>query len=232
MAGGSEMAALSLSQQANDIAAIMVDVFCEQLAPVTSQFVTKPKPLKIRVGSGQATYYRAEPRHDTVVIGRKMVLSKLSGNLSAWLSSREILRFQLFGGELSLLNSLAHTLCHEFAHLIQINLHGRRYGSVHNHEFYDILHRLHLLGYANQVKASLQQRLLAKQLPLVVAETPSAPVQKPKLRKGQTIRFNHNGLATEAIVIRLNTKTVSAKPKNASGRLAYWRIPYSLIESN
>ena len=221
-------------QKERQIAEIMLCVFEQVLWPSVSNYLSsRIKPLNIRIGAGRATYFRAEPSRNTVVIGVKMVHSKLNGEHRSWLSSREIIGCGYYGGEATIINSLAQTLCHEFAHLIQINRYGRQYGSVHNRDFYGVLSAIHQDGLAEKVLLELK-RYFSENGIEITAPKPSAPeIQSPDcmpVRKGQWIQFRHNGQLKEAKVIRLNRKTVSARPKNASKKLAYWRIPYQLIE--
>lgn len=78
--------------------------------------------LHCRVGTGKATYHRYDPqrRHHLITYGMRMVAAKQeAGTADGWLSTREILARGYFDGELSTLNLLAHTCCHEFAHLLQ-----------------------------------------------------------------------------------------------------------------
>lgn len=94
--------------------------------------------LRLRVGSGRATYHRYDPAtaEHRINYGVRMVEDKAAPEAcAAWLSAREIRARGYFGGELSESNLLAHTCCHEFAHLLQTR-HGQRHrGSVHNRAF-------------------------------------------------------------------------------------------------
>ena len=85
--------------------------------------------LHIRVGSGQATYHRFDtPSGQHLInLGRQMIAAKLRPEYcGSWLSAREIRRRGYFGGTLSAANLLAHTCCHEYAHLIQTTRGERR----------------------------------------------------------------------------------------------------------
>lgn len=194
----------------------------------------KNRTLAIKVGSGKATYFRGGASNDLIVFGRKMVESKMSGEKTDWLSYREIIQRQYFAGDVSLLNVFAHTICHEVAHLMQFYRGGRRYGSVHNQVFYEALDELYQDSNADQVKQHLATLLSVQGIGLDALEIPHKTALAPRRSwaKGQTITFLHEGQRIEATVMRVNSKTVSAKPKNASARLAYWRIPFGLIESS
>src|SRR5690554_3412057 len=129
--------------------------------------------LVCRVGSGNATYHRFDPQHrqHRITYGLRMIQAKQQpGTASGWLSSREIHRRGYFGGELNTLNLLAHTCCHEFAHLLQHSAGQRFRGSVHNQHFYKILDELHESGGAGAVRESLAQ--YAEQEGIALSEQP------------------------------------------------------------
>ncbi len=119
--------------------------------------------LRVRVGSGRATYHRVERRAThTIVFGWKMVQAKSRGwaVASEWTSGRElgarVADGAWFGGRLDLATVLAHAACHEFAHLLQVVEGGRRRGSVHNAAFHALLEQLHRDGSADAVLAFLE----------------------------------------------------------------------------
>ena len=117
--------------------------------------------LHCRVGSGQATYHRFDPRtrQHQITYGARMIAAKHEAHSAAgWLSGREIQQRGYFGGELTTLNLLAHTCCHEFAHLLQYSAGKRFRGSVHNRHFYEILDQLHASGGAEAARSHLQQQ--------------------------------------------------------------------------
>lgn len=115
--------------------------------------------LVIQVGRGKATYVKH--RRDltgplTLVFGQKMVASKANPHeLCNWLGSKEIVRRGYYGGELNMLNALAHTAIHEFAHVVQVLLGVRYDGSSHSAEFYKILDRAHQSGEADRLRERL-----------------------------------------------------------------------------
>lgn len=122
--------------------------------------------LTIRVGSGKKTYL-SHPRdvkanaHMTLTYGVKMVASKTDPNyICKWLTSREVHERKYYGGQITLLNVLAHTIAHEFGHFVQVIL-GRRYdGSVHNEEFYVILDRIHASGEGDKIRDALHRQCM------------------------------------------------------------------------
>lgn len=122
--------------------------------------------LRIRVGNGKATYLSsnrdlAKGANMTLTYGVMMVASKTNPDkMGKWLTAREIKQRGYFGGELTLLNVLAHTMAHEFGHFVQVIL-GRSYsGSVHNPEFYNILDRIHSGGEANKIREALHEHCM------------------------------------------------------------------------
>ncbi|MFG8752439.1 hypothetical protein ACEPU1_29435 [Pseudomonas aeruginosa] len=122
--------------------------------------------LTIRVGSGKKTYLShprdvAENAHMTLTYGVKMVADKSDPTyICKWLTSREVHERGYYGGQINLLNVLAHTMAHEFGHFVQVIL-GRRYdGSVHNQEFYVILDRIHASGEGDKIRDALHQSCL------------------------------------------------------------------------
>lgn len=122
--------------------------------------------LVLRVGSGEKTCVShardlTKNARLTLTYGKMMVKSKMDPyELCRWRTSREVFERNYFEKELTLLNVLAHTIAHEFGHVVQ-NILGRRYaGSVHNEEFYAILDRIHSSGEAEKVRAALHQRCI------------------------------------------------------------------------
>lgn len=133
--------------------------------------------LEVRVGTGKRTYV-SHSHHlkgpMKLVYGKKMVQSKADPRqLCAWLSAREIVDRGYFGGEVNLLNSLSHTIVHEFGHVVQV-LTGQRYaGSVHNPGFYAILDKAHGNGHAERLRNMLHERCLSRGIDLTVVANPS-----------------------------------------------------------
>src|SRR5690606_6471039 len=90
--------------------------------------------------------------------GARMIAAKHQpASALCMISPRDILRRGRFGGEVSVLNLLAHTCCHEFAHLLQHSAGQRHYGSVHNRHFYDALDELHHSGAADATRQYLSK---------------------------------------------------------------------------
>jgi len=140
------------------LAALLVDALREELWPRYADRLRARQPqlqLRVRVGSGRATYHRDEGRgRHLIVFGWKMVAAKAASRESAagWTSGRELLRS---GRRFDVLGVLTQAVCHEFAHLLQCVEGGRRRGSVHNAAFYAILDELFAAGDGARVRAFL-----------------------------------------------------------------------------
>lgn len=189
--------------------------------------------LNCRVGSGQATYHRydSHTRQHLITYGARMIAAKhRPETASGWLSAREIRKRGYFGGELSTLNLLAHTCCHEFAHLLQQSA-GQRYrGSVHNRHFYSILDELHDSGAAPATRAALAE--LAVEQGLDLPETPFAPIdtrkQLAQWQVGDTVRFGTGRRELQGQIIRVNRKTCTVDGIGPSRGVRY-RVPVQML---
>lgn len=188
--------------------------------------------LKLSIGSGKRTYHMRE-RHGVHLIryGKKMVKSKRSSHLEneGWGTSREIKKRGYYNGKVSLHNTLAAVVCHEYAHFIQ-NLNKKRYyGSVHNDYFYKILDKMHSSGVADQVKDYLMEDPVFRGLKYEKNIKQTSVLENPKsvYYTGQKVFFKDSGGNNKAVkVTRVNKKTLSA----TDGFYKY-RIPYHLIVS-
>jgi len=189
--------------------------------------------LHCRVGSGQATYHRYDPRtrQHQITYGVRMIMAKQQAESAiGWLSSREILQRGYFGGELTTPNLLAHTCCHEFAHLLQHSAGKRFHGSVHNRHFYEILDQLHESGGAEATRDYLTE--LARQQGLPLPHEPLEIVQPQQLaadwQVGDAVHFGHGQTQHQGKIIRVNRKTCTVAGTGPSRGLRY-RVPVSLL---
>ncbi len=189
--------------------------------------------LQCRVGSGQATYHRydSRTRQHQITYGVRMIMAKQQAESAiGWLSSREILQRGYFGGELTTLNLLAHTCCHEFAHLLQHSAGKRFHGSVHNHHFYEILDQLHESGGASAARDYLAE--LSRQQGLPLPHELFEIVQPQQLavnwQVGDAVRFGHGQTQHHGKIIRVNRKTCTVAGTGPSRGLRY-RVPVSLL---
>lgn len=184
--------------------------------------------LYCRVGRGEATYYRNTGSNEhTLTYGWKMVASKYDAAVAAqWRTGGEILKRGYFGGELDLPALLAHTCCHEFAHLIQ-SIKGWIFrGSIHNSEFYRILDRIHSAGTAHLVLDFIERQACTQGMDLGFIE-PGKPVQVMAQRcfnPGELVSFDYKGNPVLGEVIRVNRKTVNVRPLAPRLGAAYFRI--------
>src|SRR5690606_41650269 len=100
-------------------------------------WVRKESPgarLALRVGSGQATYHRFDPRkkQHLITYGARMSAAKHQPETAQrWLSTREIRGLVDFDCEVSVLNLLAHICWDEFAILLQHGAGQRHYRTYH-----------------------------------------------------------------------------------------------------
>lgn len=189
--------------------------------------------LRCRVGSGQATYHRFDPvgKEHRITYGTRMIVAKHRPETAAgWLSSREISERGYFGRQLSTLNLLAHTCCHEFAHLLQHSAGQRRRGSVHNRSFYDILDRLHAHGEASAVRDELmrQARLSALSISDQPFELASAVDVLAGWRVGDRVEFGTRGSRRQGVIERINRKTATVRASGGWQDLRY-RVPASML---
>jgi len=211
-----------------------------QLMCLATQDVLRPQAalparvnLHCRVGSGLATYHRFDHRrqqhlitYGVRMIGEKFVADKARN----WLSAREIQQQHYFDGDVSVLNLLAHTCCHEFAHLLQHQAGKRHYRSVHNEHFYAILNKLHADGRAEDVREWLAEQARDCGLALPQAHFEPAPVQDmaEQWQVGDDIHFRNGQQRCQGRIIRVNRKTCTVRGTGPWGGRRY-RVPMPLL---
>ncbi|QSP96461.1 hypothetical protein LPB19_04715 [Marinobacter salinisoli] len=191
--------------------------------------------LACRTGSGQATYHRFDPRRKEhqITYGVRMIEAKYSAeSAQGWLSSREIQRRCYFDGEVSPLNLLAHTCCHEFAHLLQQSAGKRFRGSVHNRHFYAILDNLHESGGAEAARQTLADEAARQALAL-----PDTPFKLPdpnqirrQWRVGERVVFGQEPKEIQGRILRINRKTCTVEG-TGSARGVRYRVPLPMLHS-
>ena len=209
----------------------------ERLLWQTSEPNQTGHSLMVRIGSGRATYHRYQPeeRTHTINLGIKMIAAKQQpADCGAWLSTREILARRYFGGEISEANLLAHTCCHEFAHLLQAARGERRYGSVHNRAFYDQLDQLYHRGHANKLRLWLiqegQRHGWAVATHPVDLDTTPGPVASHHFSKGERVYFWYRDTRHTGRITRINRQTCSVIGIGVSQGLRF-RVPPRLLHS-
>lgn len=189
-----------------------------------------------RVGSGQATYHRFDPHYKQhqITYGLRMIQAKHQPDTaSGWLSSREIHRRGYFGGELNTLNLLAHTCCHEFAHLLQHSAGQRFRGSVHNRHFYTILDELHESGGAYAVRKALAVKAgqAGLSLPEKVFELPDPGQLRADWRVGDPVHFGQGPRNFQGKVVRVNRKTCTVDG-TGNNRGTRYRVPMQMLRKS
>ncbi|WP_262492670.1 hypothetical protein [Marinobacter sp. AL4B] len=190
--------------------------------------------LVLRIGSGQATYHRYDPRTKQHLInyGVRMIAAKRQPETAqGWLSTREIRERGYFDGEVSELNLLAHTCCHEFAHLLQYSAGQRRYGSVHNRQFYEVLDQLHASGAADATRQFLKEQANKAELVLSrdVFEMHNPHLQSSQWQVGEHARFGTGRKQQQGKIIRVNRKTCTVEISHQPRNLLY-RVPFALLK--
>lgn len=205
------------------------------MCAVTEQVLWSPSDneLVCRVGSGQATYHRFDPssRQHQITYGTRMIEAKHHPETAnGWLSGREIQQREYFDGQLSPLNLLAHTCCHEFAHLLQHNA-GQRYrGSVHNRHFYRILDDLHTSGQADASRQALADLAVEQGIALSDAwfELPDPINSRAHWNVGDTVSFSTRTRELQGEIRRVNRKTCTVHGTGACRGVRY-RVPVQLL---
>lgn len=226
------------SSHATRLGELMCDVTREVLWSPTQDWIKSQAPgssLRCRVGSGNATYHRYDPRdrQHQITFGKRMIVAKHSAvSAHEWLSGREIRRRGYFDGEVTTLNLLAHTCCHEFAHLLQHVIGKRFRGSVHNRHFYGLLDDLYQSGKADSAR-NLMTELARKEdltLPQEVLEQTDTGGLTATWQAGDRVRFGSQKRPIEGIVRRVNRKTCTV---DACGRHrgTRYRVPMALLRA-
>ncbi|WP_372964865.1 hypothetical protein [Marinobacter sp.] len=189
--------------------------------------------LVLRVGSGQATYHRYDPRTKQHLInyGVRMIAAKRQPETAqGWLSTREIRERGYFNGEVSELNLLAHTCCHEFAHLLQYSAGRRHLGSVHNPYFYEALDQLHNSGAADATRHYLSEQASSAGVELsgAVYELPNPARQRQQWQVGDSVCFGEGSHRKQGKIIRVNRKTCTVSVTQHSR----YRVPLQLLRQS
>ena len=215
-----------MPSRANRIAHLMCRVTDETLSPLAAGVC-----LRLRVGSGRATYHRYDPTsgEHRINFGALMVADKACPEACAsWLSAREIRSRHYFGGVVSEANLLAHTCCHEFAHLIQ-TLRGQRLrGSVHNSAFYRYLDDLYNNGHADALRAALTDysQSLISPVSTGAVTVKEQGAARHAFAPGDAVRF---GREMEGRVLRVNRKTCTVEGTGPCRGRRY-RVSSGLLE--
>jgi hypothetical protein len=207
----------------------------ELMCTVTEQVLwsSSCRELVCRVGSGQATYHRFDPHsgQHQITYGARMIEAKhRPETASGWLSGREIQQRGYFDGQLSPLNLLAHTCCHEFAHLLQHSAGQRFRGSVHNRHFYRILDDLHASGRAGEAREALSDLAARHELPLSPDgfALPDPTIDRANWAVGDSVSFAAGRGERQGDILRVNRKTCTVRGTGLSRGVRY-RVPMQLL---
>lgn len=187
--------------------------------------------LVCRVGSGNATYHRyhAGREEHTITYGSRMVMAKYRADTAqGWLSSREIESRRYFEGIVSTRHLLAHTCCHEFAHLLQQLAGQRQRGSVHNRHFYRLLDDLHRDGSAHRASEFLARAALQEGLVLPEQTFVKVTAASVGWKAGDAVSFGNGRARHQGIVQKVNRKTCTVTGTGSSTGLRY-RVPFALL---
>jgi hypothetical protein len=210
----------------------------ELMCTVTEQILwsTSYRELVCRVGSGQATYHRFDPRsgQHQITYGARMIEAKhRPETASGWLSGREIRQRGYFDGKLSPLNLLAHTCCHEFAHLLQHSAGQRFRGSVHNRHFYRILDDLHANGRAGAARAALSDLAARHELSLSADgfALPDPTIDRANWSVGESVWFASGRGERQGDILKVNRKTCTVRGTGLSRGMRY-RVPMQLLRKS
>lgn len=146
-----------------------------------------------------------------------------------WITSHEIESRQYFNGQLNYAHLLAHTCCHEFAHLIQVINGWWKRGSIHNADFYRILDQIHQSGKAQEVLAFVNEQALKQNIPLDFFESSHSNLPREDFNVGDAVWLSINGQKISAHVKRINKRTLSVYPVDPKPNVNYYRVPSSLL---
>lgn len=219
--------------RAQKIAHVMCRQTHAQLLPALEDWQPGSRPrLEFRVGRGRATHHRFDfdARQHRITYGVKMVAEKANPrHCAGWLSVREMTQREYFGGALSELNLLAHTCCHEFAHLVQSLKGWRPMGEVHNAGFYRILDGLYAGGHGERLRSGLQQACQAAGAALdeQTVSVVTAGDLLARFAPGDEVTF---GDGHQGRVVRVNRKTCTVEGTAHCRGLRY-RVSPQLLKS-
>lgn len=202
------------------IAQTMCDLTREILWEPRRQWALARRPdgeLILRIGSGRATcvkHQRDGKGPLRLTYGVKMIASKTDPRmLCKWRSGKEIIERGYFGGELTLLNVLAHTVVHEFGHVVQVLMGARAPGSSHSPEFYQILDKAHRNGHADRIRSRLHDACLQRGIDLAsISYSSDAP--PPPIGSGVTMQdlsVGHTVYLREIDFLKYNPLVVTKK---------------------
>jgi len=190
--------------------------------------------LKTRIGCGMATYCKFNPKENTFTItyGKKMIESKFNQQQAKlWMTYREVLSRNYYNQNTSLINILAHTVCHEFAHVIQLLTKPAIKGSIHNTSFYSILDKIHLSDEANIIRENLECYFSSNSISADYLTDSYSTDNKYMIDVsiGDSVKFLHKKKVYTGKIIKINNKTVQIKVKKLL-TATIWKVPKRCLE--
>jgi len=233
-----------VTQEHNQVANLMTRATSEILWPLYKDRICERSPdasLTTRISRGKGTYHKKLSfTHHQITYGLRMIADMMGTKSAAcsWASSREIQRFDFFKGEVTPLTLLAQSVCHEFAHLIQV-VEGRRWkGSQHNSYFYSVLDDIYEDGVAFLVRDFIMAECEKQNIDILtfvpeelVSDVPE--VERVVFRVGDRVHFQtKTGEKIEGHVRRVNAKSVSVTPLNSKRGDDYWRVTPSFLSKS
>lgn len=227
------------TEQAHAIAALMgrltQQIFQHYYSAELPSFTLASTTLQTRVGSGKATYCKKYQNSYSITYGLGMILDKRDANLcSGWLTSREIASRGYFEGQISYLNLLSHTVCHEFAHILQFECDRtktRRNAKVHNPLFYRLLDEIYHHGYGDIVCETLAEQARLYQLPMTFSTSQEfATTNAKQYKRGSQVQFKHAGISYQGLIKRCNKLTFTIAVSKGLGTQE-WRVPHHAVSS-
>lgn len=168
-----------------------------------------------RVGRGRATYFKCHPKKKELLFnfGAVMVEQKSKPDLAGnWLTCSEILRRGYFNGTPSFLNLIAHTVLHEFCHLIHYSecVHNKtRRSGPHNAHFYRLLNELHQSEHSVWIKEFISQQIQIKGICLDKLSKTDTVKSVKDFYPGQKVKFSYKGENLTGQIIKRNRRTLS-----------------------
>lgn len=192
--------------------------------------------LKTRIGCGMATYCKFNPKEKlfTITYGRKMIESKFNQQQAKrWMSYREIASRRYYDQNTSLINVLAHTVCHEFAHVIQqINAPIVK-GSIHNASFYSILDKIHLTDDVTTLRNKIEYHFSSNSLsPEYNNDVILTDIKETiNVSIGMPVTFLHKKKTYSGKIIKINKKTVHVEVKKLL-MISIWKVSKLCIKTS
>lgn len=219
--------------EAKKIAKIM----CQSTLHVFNELIPSGFNFETRVGHGKKTYHRKIGLNQSIITyGFKAILSKQSSfsKAAGWLSTKEIIKYKFFNGNVTFKNLIIHTVIHEFSHFIQCLRGHRLLNSVHNDQFYSILKEMYDKNYHIKISDYFDNHY--PEINNIHFNKDSSSLENSKnqmlfnsenLNHSDIIKVVSNEKILKMKIIKLNPK--NAKAICLESNITY-NVPYSLIK--